>query len=160
MNSLQPPTTPRFDVFEPGDKTALVCMDVPEMERIVSEQLGGLGYKIHTGISVEDLLFKMRAHPYDVIVIAENFGAASIEQNLLLRETINSPASQRRQQLVVLAGASLRTADEMQAFQYSVDLVIGLADLMNVRPVVRRAALRQQEFYARYHGALSAADSI
>ena len=111
-------------------------------------------------ISVEDLLFKMRAHPYDVIVIAENFGAASIEQNLLLRETINSPASQRRQQLVVLAGASLRTADEMQAFQYSVDLVIGLADLMNVRPVVRRAALRQQEFYARYHGALSAADSI
>lgn len=160
MNALQSPVSSRFDIFEPGDKTALVCMDVPEMERIVCEQLSDIGYKIHTGISVEDLLFKMRAHPYDVLVIAENIGAATIDHNPLLMETVACPASQRHQQLVVLVGASLRTSDEMQAFQHSVDLVVGLADITNLRPVVRRAAVRQQEFYGRYLEAIAAADVV
>lgn len=159
MNSLKP-AGPRFDVFEPGDKTALVCMDVPEMERIVIQQLSDLGYKIHTGISVEDLIFKMRAHPYDVIVIAENFGACSVTDNALLDETIATPAAQRHQQLVVLVGASLKTADEAQAFQCSVDVVVSLADIMNLRPVVRRAVQRSEEFYGRYLEAIAAADVV
>ena len=72
-------TTHRFEIFEPGDKTALVCMDVPEMERIVVSQIRELGYKVHTGFSADDILFKVHAHPYDVLIIAENFGGMSIE---------------------------------------------------------------------------------
>lgn len=159
MNALQN-QVPRFDIFEPGDKTALVCMDVPEMERLVIQQVSDLGYKIHTGLSVEDLIFKMRAHPYDLLVIAENFGASDAATNPLLAETIASPASQRHQQLVVFVGASLTTADEAQAFQYSVDVVINLADIMNMRPVLRRAAVRAQEFYGRYLEAIAAADLV
>lgn len=160
MNAIEPPSVARFDVFEPGDKTALVCMDVPEMERLVVEQLAAIGYKTHTGISVEDLLFKMRAHPYDVILIAENIAASTLGHNPLLNETLITPASQRHHQLVVLVGASMRTSDEMQAFQHSVDLVIGLADITNLRPVIRRAAQRQQEFYGRYLEAIAAADVV
>lgn len=156
-SALQP-TTPRFDVFEHGDKTALVCMDVPEMERIVVQQLTELNYKVHTGLSVEDLVFKMRAHPYEVIVIAENFAASTVESNPILAETISTAASQRTRQLVALVGASLRTADESQAFQHSVDVVVSLADIMNLRPVLRRAVLRSSEFYARYIEATAAAD--
>jgi hypothetical protein len=159
MNVLQP-KVPRFDIFEPGDKTALVCMDVPEMERLVVEQLGDLGYKIHTGLSVEDIVFKMRAHPYEVLVIAENFAASDVTTNPVLLETVATPASQRHQQLVVLVGASLTTADEAQAFQCSVDVVINLADIMNMRPVIRRAAQRTREFYARYLEAVAAADLV
>jgi CheY-like chemotaxis protein len=158
MNGIEPSKSGRFDVFEPGDKTALVCMDVPEMERLVLEQLSSIGYKIHTGISIEDLLFKMRAHPYDVVVLAENFGGTSIDDNKLLEETINSSASQRHQQIVVLVGATMRTSDEAQSFQHSVDVVIGLADITNVRPVIRRAAQRQQEFYGRYLEAIASID--
>src|SRR5262245_12989891 len=102
MSDLHPLTTGRFDVFEPGEKTALVCMDVPEVERLAVEQLTSIGYKIHTGISDEDLIFKMRAHPYDLIVISENFGASTIENNQLLREAVNEPASQRHSQIIVL----------------------------------------------------------
>ena len=146
----------QFDVCEPGDKTALVCMDVPEMERLVVEQLGGLAYKTHTGFSVEDIHFKMRSHPYDVLIIAENFGGSDASKNLLLAETISSPASQRHSQLVVLIGAGMRTSDETQAFAHSVDVVVSLADINNLRPVLRRAALRQQEFYGPYLEALAA----
>jgi CheY-like chemotaxis protein len=148
----------RLDVFEHGDKTALVCMDVPEMERLVVEQLRGLGYKVHTGFSIDDLHFKMRAHIYDVLVIAENVGATTLETNPLLAEAVDAPATQRHQQLIVLVGASVKTADEMQAFQHSVDLVVSLADVMNLRPMIRRAVSRAEEFYSRYFEALAAAD--
>jgi hypothetical protein len=50
----------RFDIFEPGDLTALVCLDVPEVQRIVVDQLVQLGYKLHTGLFVEDILLKLR----------------------------------------------------------------------------------------------------
>lgn len=148
----------RLDVFDHGDKTALVCMDVPEMERLVVEQLRALDYKVHTGFSIDDLHFKMCAHAYDVLIIAENIGATTLETNPLLVEAVHAPAAQRHQQLVVLVGASMKTADEMQAFQHSVDLVVSLADAMNLRPMIRRAVSRAEEFYGRYFEALSAAD--
>ena len=148
----------RLDVFEQGDKTALVCMDVPEMERLVVDQLRDLGYKVHTGFSIDDLHFKMRAHIYDILVIAENIGATTIATNPLLNEAVYAPAAQRHHQLIVLVGASVKTADEMQAFQHSVDLVVSLPDAMNLRPMIKRAVSRAEEFYSRYFEALAAAD--
>jgi CheY-like chemotaxis protein len=154
------PNPVRFDTFEPGDKTALVCMDVPEMERIAIEQLVELGHKVHTGHSIEDLLFKLQAHLYDVLIIAENFGASTLETNPLLNQILREPAAQRHKHLVVLIGASVRTADENQAFQNSVDLVVNLADVRNLRPVIRRALMRTQEFYSRFLEAITAADVV
>lgn len=147
----------RLDIFEPGDLTALVCADVPEVQRIVVDQLTALNYKLHTGLFVEDILLKLRAHIYDVVVISENFAATDIETNPILREATNAPSAQRRKQLLVLLGSSVQTNDEIQAFQNSVDLVVNLADVMNLRPVIRRALLRAQEFYAPFQESLKAA---
>ncbi len=138
----------RLDIFEPGDLTALVCCDVPEVQRIVVDQLTSLNYKIHTGLFVEDIQLKLRAHSYHVVVISENFAATDVTTNPLLNEAIRAPALQRRKQTLVLVGASLQTNDELQAFQHSVDLVLNLADVMNLRPVLRRTILRAQELYA------------
>jgi hypothetical protein len=149
----------RYDVFEPGDQTALVAIDVPDLEKDVADQIADLGYKIHTGISTEDLLFKMRAHPYDIVVIEENFGGTKLQVNPLLAETISMSASQRQQQVVVLIGPSMRTADESQAFQYSVDVVVGTNDLRNLRPILRRCVMRAKEFYGRYVEAIAAAET-
>ena len=160
MSTITDPTTGRFDVFEDGDKTALVCMDVPEMERIAIEQLRELGYKVNAGLSADDLLFKLRTQAYDVVLVAENYGASTIATNPLLREINRTPAAQRRRQLIVLIGATLHTANESEAFQHSVDVVVGLPDVGNLRPVVRRAAMRSQEFYGRYLEALAAADVV
>lgn len=147
----------RLDIFEPGDLTALVCADVPEVQRLVVDQLTALNYKLHTGLFVEDILLKLRAHTYDVVLISENFAATDIETNPILREAIHAPAAQRRKQLVVLIGSSVQTNDELQAFQHSVDLVVNLADVINLRPVIRRALLRSQEFYAPFQDSLKAA---
>ena len=149
----------RLDLFEPGDQTALVCVDVPEVQRIVVDQLTALGYKIHTGLFVDDILLKLRAHIYDVVVVAEHFNASDIETNPILAEAVHTPAEQRRRQLVAAVGSSFVTNDELEAFQHSVDLVVGLADVVNLRPVLRRGLRRIQEFYAPFHEAAKAAEA-
>jgi hypothetical protein len=42
----------------------------------------------------------------------------------------------------------------MQALQYSVDLVVGLSDVVNLRPVLRRGVVRMGEFYAPFREAM------
>ena len=146
----------RLDVFEPGDQTALVCIDVPEVQRIVVEQLNSLNYKIHTGLFLEDILLKLRAHAYDVVLISEHFNAGDIGSNAIIAAAIDAPPAQRRNQFIVAIGSSLVTNDELQAFQYSVDLVVGIADVVNLRPVLRRGVARLHEFNAPLREVLKA----
>lgn len=145
----------RFDFFEPGDKTALICLDVPEMQRLVIEQLRDLGYKIHTGMFMEDSIHKLRAHAYDVVLVSEHFNGTSIETNPILLESIKLPAVQRRRQLLVVIGASLSTNNELEAFAISADIVISVADVVNLRPVIRRAVNRAIEFYSPLNEAIA-----
>ena len=146
----------RLDLFEPGDLTALVCVDVPEVQRILVDQLTSLNYKIHTGLFLEDILLKLRAHSYDVVIISEHFNASDISTNPIIAAAVTAPAEQRRKQFLVAVGSTLVTNDELQAFQHSVDLVVNLADVVNLRPVLRRGVLRMSEFYAPFRQALSA----
>lgn len=146
--------TNRLDVFEPGDQTALVSLDVPEAQRLVVEQLGALGYKLHTGLFTEDILLKLRTHIYDVVLISEHFNGTDLETNPILAEATHCAPQQRRKQVVVLIGSSLNTDDESDAFQHSVDLVVNLTDIINLRPVLRRAVMRKQEFYTPLNDAM------
>jgi len=144
----------RLDLFEPGDQTALVCVDVPEVQRIVVDQLTTLNYKIHTGLFLDDILLKMRTHAYDVIVISEHFNASDMMSNPLVQAAVAAPSEQRRAQFLVAVGSTLTTNDEMQAFQYSVDLVVNLSDIVNLRPVLRRGVMRMNEFYTPFREAV------
>lgn len=140
----------RYDIFEEGDLTALVCIDDPEIQQVTLEQLTALKYKIHAGLFPEDIALKLRTHTYDVVVVYENFNECDLETNQVLKEVIGVAPEQRRQQFVVLLGANMVTSDEMQAFVYSVDLTYSLSDLVNLKTVLRRATARHKEFYANF----------
>jgi CheY-like chemotaxis protein len=150
--------SPIDPTFEPGVKSALACVDDPAMVRIAVEQLTEIGYRVSTGISVEDMLYKMQANAYDVVLISENLGELTLANNPVLAEAIQLPAGQRKRQVIILIGPSFRTGDEAQAFQFSVDQVIGQSELNNLRPLVRRATARAEEFYSRYLEAIDLAD--
>jgi len=152
---MMPPIDP---TFEPGMKSALACVDDPEMVRAAVEQLTEIGYRVSTGISLEDLLYKMQANIYDVLLIGESVGDTTLATNPIFAETLKMQSAQRKQQVIILIGPSFATGDEAQAFQYSVDQVINQGDLNNLRPLVRRAVARSEEFYGRYIDALEAAD--
>ena len=144
----------RLDFFEPGDLTSLVCVDVPEVQRLVVDQLGELNYKIHTGLFVEDILLKLRAHVYDVVIVSEHFNGCDLESNAVIAAAIEMPIRQRRKQFITLLGASFQTNDEMQAFQHSVDLVLNVSDAANLKPVLRRGVNRKRELYAPFEAAV------
>jgi len=140
----------RHDVFEPDDLTSLVCVDEAEVQRAIVDQLGQLGYRLHTGLFAEDISLKLRAHGYDVVVIYETFAGSVAEGNPVLNEAIRIPSSQRRDQVVVLVGPNMITNSELQAFQFSVDLVVSNSDLANFKPLLRRGVARHQEFYRKF----------
>ena len=66
----------RYDFFEPGDQTALVCIDDAEIQKMAVEQVTALEYKIHTGLFCEDISLKLKTHSYDVVIIYENFNGS------------------------------------------------------------------------------------
>ena len=137
----------RFDIFEPGDLTALVCIDQPEYQSHVVEQLSSMDYKIHVGLFPEDISLKLKTHVYDVVVIDENFNGCHLGNNVVLYEAVNLPGVQRRNQFLVLIGTSVMTNDEMMAFIFSVDLCFNVNDLANLKPVLRRGVARQKDFF-------------
>ena len=143
-------TKTRFDAFERGDRSALVCVDETELHNAAVDQLAAAGYKIHTGLFAEDIALKMKMYTYDVVLVFEHFNEADIEANAVLSELNKVPTSQRRGQFVVLLGPSMATDDDMQAFRMSVDLVIGIADLPNLGLVLGRAAARREAFYRQF----------
>jgi CheY-like chemotaxis protein len=145
----------RFDFFEPEDKTALLCLDVPEMQRLAIEQLDALGYKVHTALFLDDSLLKLSTHPYDVILLSEHFAGSALNKHPLLAELARLPSAQRRKQTVVLLGANFTTNDELQAFAHNVDLVVSLVDLINLKPVLRRTVARAAELNAPLHEVLA-----
>lgn len=147
---------PRFDFFEPGDKTAMVCLDVPEMQRMVIAQLDELGYKVHTGLFLDDSVLKLRTHSYDIIVLSEHFQGGTLADHPIIAEAISVPAAQRRRQVYALVGSSLATNDDLLAFYYNVDVVISLEDVQNLKPVLRRAVNNCVEFYAPLQEVLAA----
>jgi hypothetical protein len=86
-----------------------------------------------------------------VVVIYETFAGSVAEGNPVLLETTRTPSTQRRNQFVVLVGPNMITSDELQAFQFSVDLVFSVSDLANFKPVLRRAVVRHTEFYRKFN---------
>ncbi len=137
----------RYDIFEPGDLTALVCVEEPEYQQHLVDQLSSMDYKIHVGLFLEDISLKLKTHVYDVVVIEESFGGCLLQNNQVLYEATHLPGVQRRTQFLVLIGNSVMTNDEMMAFIFSVDLCFNVNDLQNLKPVLRRGAARQKDFF-------------
>jgi hypothetical protein len=144
----------RHDLFEPGDLTSLICVDDPQVQRAAVDQVSALNYKIHTGLFTEDISLKLKAHSYEMVVVYENFNDTVAEGNPVLAEVRRIPTSQRRAQFIVLIGPNMITNDEMQAFQYSVDLTFGVSDLANLAPVLRRGVARYKDFYRLFNECL------
>lgn len=138
----------RIDLFEPGDTTALVCVDVPEVQRLIVDNLTELGCKIHTGLFTEDILVKLQTHAYDIVIIAEHFADSNLQTNPVLKATLEIPNDQRRKQVIALVGTSIHTDSDMEAWTHSVNLVVNLADVPNIKHVLRRSMQRSRTFYS------------
>jgi len=143
---------PQF--FDINDKSALVCMDNMEWQNVILGALTDLGFKIHTGVFIEDIINKIQSQTYNVVVIAENFTGANLEDNQILKVFQKMPMSQRRNQMIVLVGDSISSADRMSGFIFSVNLTVFSGDLPQFQTLIKRALIEQEEFYQSYAAVL------
>ena len=141
--------------FDLGDNTALVCVDNQQFQKLVVPQLIDIGYKVHLGLFEEDVLLKLKTYSYDVIVVHENFKGLKLEQNPIVFELVNEPGTQRRQHFVVLLSHRFATNDAMSAFVQSVDQIINVSDLANLKPVLRRGVAQYRELYTPFNETLN-----
>jgi hypothetical protein len=143
--------------FDLGDKTALVCVDHPQYQKMIVPQLIDLNYKVHLGLFAEDVLLKLSTYSYNVVVIYENFKGSSLENNPILREMVRRPGALRREHFVVLLSQRFATNDATTAFVQSVDQIVNIADITNFKPVVRRGVAQHHDLYLPLQETLKAA---
>src|ERR1051325_4764318 len=124
--------------FDLGDNTALVCIDHQQYQKMVVPQLIDMTYKVHLGLFEEDVILKLKTYSYNVVVVYENFKGCNPQNNPVLRELIKQSGTERRQHFVLLLSHRFATNDAMAAFSQSADQIINIADLANLKPVLRR----------------------
>lgn len=146
--------------FDVNDNTALVCVDHQQYQKMVVPQLIDLTYKVHLGLFEEDVLLKLKTYNYNVVVIYENFKGSKLENNPILGEMMRQPGAQRRNHFVVLLSHRFATNDAMSAFVQSVDQIVNVTDLANLKPVLRRGVAQHRELYQAFRETMTAAEQL
>ena len=149
-----------LQLFEAGESTALVCIDHEQFQKVVVPHLTDLKYKVHVGLHEEDVLLKLRTYSYDVIVVYETFKGSTLATNPILQKLVNEPAAQRREHFVVLLSHKFATNDAMSAFVESVDQIINIADLANLKPVLRRGVAQHRELYHSFNDMVKSVQAL
>lgn len=145
----------RMDFFELDDKTSLVCTD-PQTTETVRTTLKGMGYKSHVSETSEMAIERLRYTAYDVVMLQDSFAGSSLRANALLEYLATLPMAQRRNSFVCLIGESFKTLDAMQAFAYSVHVVVNPVDLPNLAAILRKSIAEFELLYKVYKDALEA----
>ena len=140
--------------FDSSETTALVCVDHEQYQKLITSQLVDLKYKVHVGLYEDDVLLKLRTYSYEVIVVYENFKGTTLDSNPILQKLVVEPATQRREQFVVLLSHRYATNDSLSAFVHSVDRIINIADLENFKHVLRRGMTEHREMYHFFQATL------
>ena len=143
-----------------GDNTALVCVDHQQYQKIIVPQLIDMTYKVHLGLFEEDVSLKLKTYSYNVVVIYENFKNSTVQTNPLLREMGKSRHARRRNHFVVLLSQRFATNDAMSAFVHSVDQIINIADLANLKPVLRRGVAQHHELYHSFNDMVKSVQAL
>jgi predicted Zn finger-like uncharacterized protein len=144
-----------FDSVEEWVGIALICEQDAGLREKIRSTIQRMGYHpLGRPESARDAMKYMRFRVFDLIVLDENFEGGNPESNHVLQYLGHQPMNTRRNIFVVLLGNSFRTADNMMAFNRSVNLVVNLKDVDELEEVLRRSLTEYEEFYSVLKGSL------
>jgi len=146
--------------FDMGDNTALVCIDQQQFQKLVVPQLIDMTYKVHLGLFEEDVLLKLQTYSYNVVIVYENFKGSTAQSNPILQHMVQRSGAERRQHFVILLSHKFATNDAMSAFVQSVDQIINIGDLANLKPVLRRGVTQHRELYHAFNETMKAVQTL
>jgi CheY-like chemotaxis protein len=145
------------ETYEEGARLALLCVDAPDRQAPVKGAVQELGYTVQVASGAPDAIDRMRKNAYEVIVLDEEFQGSSEHDNAVLTALHAMPMSQRRYIFVGLLGRRFGTLDNMMAFAKSVNLVVHVSDLSQLKPILARGIAENDRFYRVYREVLGEA---
>jgi CheY-like chemotaxis protein len=147
-------TAGEHETYEEGARLSLVCVDVADRQAAVKSVLQDLGYTVQIAGSAPDAIERMRKSTYEVIVLDEEFRGSTEHDNAVLAAVHAMPMSIRRYVFVALLGRRLRTLDNLTAFARSVNLVVNVSDLSQLKAILARGIADNDRFYRVYREVL------
>ena len=136
-----------FDFVEQGVKAALICEQDAVVREKIRSTLQRMDYHVMEAASARDAMKYMRLSVFDLVLLDESFEGGNPESNHVLQYLGHQPMNTRRNIFVVLLGNSFSTADNMMAFNRSVNLVVNLKNVDELEKVLRRSLTENEEFY-------------
>jgi predicted Zn finger-like uncharacterized protein len=136
-----------FDYVHAGVQTALLCENDLAVRKNIHDVVEGMNYHVVEAASARNALKYMRFHTYNLVVVNETFDAAGPDSNHVLQYLIQLPMSIRGDTFVVLLSNSLKTMDNMTAFNKSVNLVVNLQNIDDMESILKGALAEHEEFY-------------
>ncbi|MBF0520041.1 MAG: response regulator [Nitrospirae bacterium] len=141
-----------FEQYTEGFKDSLVCDDNQSNLKIISETLRDLKYNVAVSPDLENAFDRIRYNQFDVLVLNETFGGGDPEKNELLETFQTMPVNNRRRIFLALIGNNYKTLDSMPAYIKSVNVVINVNDLPNLKVILSKAISENDQFYKVFKG--------
>lgn len=136
-----------FDFIEEEGKTAIVCETNPLVRQTIIDNLQLMEYQTTIADNSRDALKRMRYHPYDLVVIDEDFDTDDPDTNGIVLYLERLGMALRRNMFVAMVSARHRTMDNMMAFHKSVNLVINIKNIEDIGKIISRGVTDHALFY-------------
>lgn len=127
------------------DRSALICCHEPAYLEYLTEQLRGIGYKIHHATSHQQASQRLASRAYHLTVLLENLEGCELADNALLQQLAAVATDERRATYVIMLCQSFGTGDEMNAYALSVNQLINYQDIAQFSSLVVPALEEYQE---------------
>lgn len=138
-----------MEILQEGKFRALVA-DSENHDRI-STVLKKMDYVITSVKSHDEAIQKLTFNKYDVIVLSETFEGCHPAKSALHKYLEPLTMDIRRKTFVVMTGKKLKSMDNMQAFNKSVNLVLNESDLGNFELILKKSIKDNELFYHVYN---------
>jgi hypothetical protein len=133
------------DCLQPGQSAALLCVNWEESRGELRAILEGMGYIVDIPEAADHALQRLRFNQYHVILLDDD--VAGKPPNPVVGYLAGLNMNTRREMFVVLIGQRFRTADHLQAFMESVNLLLHPNDLPQLVTFLSRGLREHERFY-------------
>jgi predicted Zn finger-like uncharacterized protein len=134
-----------MDSLSPGQLAALLCLNRAESCNAVKSMLEDLGYVVDMPETTAHALQRLRFNQYHLILLNDDFEGQSPNPIMGYLAALNM--SIRREIFVILVGSRFKTADHLQAFLESVNLLLHPDDLPHFVTFLHRGLRDHERFY-------------
>ena len=133
--------------FDESVRLALICENDEKRQKIIKDVLEDIDYQVQIAKDFQDVFKKMRFNKYEVLVLNEEFGGDTPEDNQVLEYFRPMATNIRRDIFFILLGKNFKTFDNIAAFSKSVNIVINIEDISDIKNILKNSMAENYRFF-------------